>query len=142
LLGDVFEVLVVEKEYVIVDNHAIAPDLDRAGSRSRRTRSVIVATATLSALYYRTRCALGDRARALPRDRLHAQTSTVKPKSRRTKARFDLGLEEQLKNPEFAREFHSARAEIAAVDKASLDPKSLSAATGAFPRSIQDALPR
>jgi DNA-binding phage protein len=44
--------------------------------------------------------------------------STLKPKSRRTRTRFDLGLEEQLKNPEFAREFHAARAEIAVVDKA------------------------
>src|ERR1022692_816231 len=40
------------------------------GSRSRRARSVIVATAVLSAPYCRSRRALGDRALALPCDRL------------------------------------------------------------------------
>jgi hypothetical protein len=60
-------------------NRLLAADLTRkwrrscnsAGSRSRRARSVIVATAALSASYCRSRRALGDRALALPRDRLH-----------------------------------------------------------------------
>lgn len=55
--------------------------------------------------------------------------STVKAKSQRTKTSFDLDLEEQLKDPEFAREFHAARAEIAAVDKA----------TNAFLRALDRA---
>jgi DNA-binding phage protein len=55
--------------------------------------------------------------------------STVKAKSRRTKTSFDLDLEEQLKDPEFAHEFHAARTEIAAVDKA----------TNAFLRALDRA---
>jgi DNA-binding phage protein len=39
-------------------------------------------------------------------------------KARRPKTSFELELESQLKDPEFAREFHAARSEIAAVDKA------------------------
>jgi DNA-binding phage protein len=39
-------------------------------------------------------------------------------KARRPKTSFELELESQLKDPEFAREFHTARSEIAAVDKA------------------------
>lgn len=39
-------------------------------------------------------------------------------RSQRPKTSFDRDLEAQLKNPEFRREFNAARAEIAAVDKA------------------------
>jgi len=39
-------------------------------------------------------------------------------KAQRPKTSFDLELEKQLKDPEFAREFRAARAEIAVVDKA------------------------
>ena len=47
----------------------------------------------------------------------------------RRKTAFDRDLEEQLKDPEFAREYHAARAEIAAVDKA----------TNAFLRGLDKA---
>ena len=39
-------------------------------------------------------------------------------KAKRPMTTFDRELDEQLKNPEFAREFQAARAHIAAVDKA------------------------
>jgi DNA-binding phage protein len=48
---------------------------------------------------------------------------------RRRKTAFDRDLEAQLKDPEFAREYHAARAEIAAVDKA----------TNAFLRGLDKA---
>jgi DNA-binding phage protein len=50
-------------------------------------------------------------------------------KLRRRQTAFDRDLEEQLKDPEFAREYHAARAEIAAVDKA----------TNAFLRGLDKA---
>jgi DNA-binding phage protein len=50
-----------------------------------------------------------------------------KPRRRRTA--FDRDLEEQIKDPEFAREYHAARAEIATVDKA----------TNAFLRGLDKA---
>jgi DNA-binding phage protein len=38
--------------------------------------------------------------------------------SKRAKTSFELELDEQLKNPRFASQFHAARDEIAATDKA------------------------
>ena len=52
-----------------------------------------------------------------------------KVKARRSQTSFELELESQLKDPEFAREFRAARAEIAAVDKA----------TNAFLRALDKA---
>jgi DNA-binding phage protein len=49
--------------------------------------------------------------------------------ARRPKTTFDMELKEQLKNPEFARDFKAARARIAAIDKA----------TNAFVRALDGA---